>query len=108
MDVNVFRAWITSAAEVIQANSDHLTQLDAAIGDADHGGNMARGFAAVLAALDAKPAATPGAVLILTGYHADLQGRRRLRPAVRNGVPPGRSGPRHRRGSRPAAARPGA
>ena len=67
MDVNVFRAWITSAAEVIQANSDHLTQLDAAIGDADHGGNMARGFAAVLAALDAKPAATPGAVLILTG-----------------------------------------
>ena len=67
MNVNVFRAWITSAAEVIQANRDHLTQLDAAIGDADHGGNMARGFAAVLAALDAKPAATPGAVLILTG-----------------------------------------
>jgi dihydroxyacetone kinase-like protein len=67
MNVNVFRAWITSAAEVIQANRDHLTQLDAAIGDADHGSNMARGFAAVLAALDAKPAATPGAVLILTG-----------------------------------------
>ena len=67
MDTNVFRAWITSAAGVIEANRDHLTQLDAAIGDADHGVNLARGFAAVLAALDAKPAATPGAVLILTG-----------------------------------------
>jgi dihydroxyacetone kinase-like protein len=67
MDTNVFRSWITSAAGVIEANRDHLTQLDAAIGDADHGINLARGFAAVLAALDAKPAATPGAVLILTG-----------------------------------------
>ena len=67
MDTNVFRAWITSAAGVIEVNRDHLTQLDAAIGDADHGINLARGFAAVLAALDAKPAATPGAVLILTG-----------------------------------------
>jgi dihydroxyacetone kinase-like protein len=67
MDTNVFRAWITSAAGVIEANRDHLTQLDAAIGDADHGINLARGFAAVLVALDAKPAATPGAVLTVTG-----------------------------------------
>jgi dihydroxyacetone kinase-like protein len=67
MDTNVFRAWITSAAGAIDANRDHLTQLDAAIGDADHGINLARGFAAVLAALDAKPAPTPGAVLVLTG-----------------------------------------
>lgn len=67
MDINVFRAWITSAAGVIETNRDHLTQLDAAIGDADHGINMARGFTAVLAALDAKQPATPGAVLIVTG-----------------------------------------
>ena len=67
MDTNVFRTWITSAAGVIDANRDHLTQLDAAIGDADHGINLARGFAAVLVALDAKPAPTPGAVLALTG-----------------------------------------
>jgi len=67
MDTNVFRAWITSAAGMIEANRDHLTQLDAAIGDADHGINLDRGFAAVLVALDAKPAATPGAVLILAG-----------------------------------------
>jgi dihydroxyacetone kinase-like protein len=67
MDTNDFRAWITLTAEVIEANRDHLTQLDAAIGDADHGINLARGFAAVLAALDSKPADTPGAVLTLTG-----------------------------------------
>src|SRR5262252_7420246 len=67
MDTNVFRAWITSAAEAIEANRDHLTQLDAAIGDADHGVNLARGFAAVLTALEAATPGTPGAVLTLTG-----------------------------------------
>jgi len=69
MDAEVFRAWIVSAAEVIEANRDHLTQLDAAIGDADHGINLARGFTAVLGALDAAPAkpAAPGAILTLTG-----------------------------------------
>ena len=66
MDAEVFRAWIVSAAEVIEANRDHLTQLDAAIGDADHGTNLARGFTTVLGALD--PASkTPGAILTLTG-----------------------------------------
>src|SRR5467141_1019488 len=66
MDAEVFRAWIVSAAGVIEANRDHLTQLDAAIGDADHGINLARGFTAVLGALDAAPTkpATPGATLI--------------------------------------------
>ncbi len=68
MDAAVFRAWIATAAEVIEANRDHLTQLDAAIGDADHGINLARGFTAVLGALDAAPApSTPGAILTLTG-----------------------------------------
>jgi phosphoenolpyruvate---glycerone phosphotransferase subunit DhaL len=65
MDTEVFRAWILAAAEVVTANRDHLTQLDAAIGDADHGINLARGFAAVTAAIDG--AATPGAVLTTTG-----------------------------------------
>jgi phosphoenolpyruvate---glycerone phosphotransferase subunit DhaL len=69
MDAEVFRAWIVSAAGVIEANRDHLTQLDAAIGDADHGINLARGFTAVLGALDAAgaTAATPGAILTVTG-----------------------------------------
>ena len=59
MDAAVFRAWIVTAAEVIEANRDHLTQLDAAIGDADHGINLARGFAAVLGALDAASPEAP-------------------------------------------------
>jgi len=70
MDAEVFRAWIVSAAEVVEANRDHLTQLDAAIGDADHGTNLARGFTAVLGALDAAGVAepmVPGAILTLTG-----------------------------------------
>ena len=67
MDAVVFRAWIVTVAEVIEANRDHLTQLDAAIGDADHGINLARGFTAVLAALGAASPQAPGAILILTG-----------------------------------------
>jgi phosphoenolpyruvate---glycerone phosphotransferase subunit DhaL len=72
VDADVFLAWIAAAADAIAANRDRLTELDAAIGDADHGANLARGFAAVTAALDAAVAAdarpdTPGAVLTLTG-----------------------------------------
>ena len=70
MDAAVFRSWTVTAAEVIEANRDHLTQLDAAIGDADHGINLARGFTAVLGALDTaspKGPMGPGAILTLTG-----------------------------------------
>ena len=69
MDAEVFRAWIVSAAGVIEANRDHLTQLDAAIGDADHGVNLDRGFTAVLGALEAGGAktGTPGAIMTVTG-----------------------------------------
>jgi phosphoenolpyruvate---glycerone phosphotransferase subunit DhaL len=66
MDAEVFRAWIVMAAAVIKANRDHLTELDAAIGDADHGANLARGFAAVTAAIPAAEA-TPGALLATVG-----------------------------------------
>jgi dihydroxyacetone kinase-like protein len=40
--------WIKAVAGVIEQNRDYLTQLDAAIGDADHGANMERGFKAVM------------------------------------------------------------
>ena len=36
--------WIKAIAGVIGENSAYLTELDAAIGDADHGANMDRGF----------------------------------------------------------------
>jgi dihydroxyacetone kinase phosphoprotein-dependent L subunit len=67
MQADVFRAWITAAAAVIEEQRDHLTQLDAAIGDADHGINLSRGFTAVLSAMESAAPATPGAVLTLTG-----------------------------------------
>lgn len=41
--------WLESFAKLIAENKDFLTQLDSAIGDADHGANMDRGFRAVLA-----------------------------------------------------------
>jgi dihydroxyacetone kinase-like protein len=43
--------WIKNVANVLTENRDYLTQLDSAIGDADHGANMFRGFQAVLAKL---------------------------------------------------------
>lgn len=36
--------WLQTFAVEIEQNKDYLTQLDAAIGDADHGINMERGF----------------------------------------------------------------
>jgi phosphoenolpyruvate---glycerone phosphotransferase subunit DhaL len=67
MQAEVFRAWVVAAAGAVEEQRDHLTQLDAAIGDADHGINLARGFTAVLGALESAAPATPGAVLTLTG-----------------------------------------
>jgi dihydroxyacetone kinase-like protein len=46
--------WIRTYAAEVEANKEHLTQLDAAIGDADHGINMQRGMSAVLAKVDAQ------------------------------------------------------
>jgi dihydroxyacetone kinase-like protein len=67
MDAGFFRAWVAEIAAVVETQRDHLTQLDAAIGDADHGINLSRGFAAVTAALAQASTPTPGSVLVLTG-----------------------------------------
>ena len=45
--------WIRAFANTIAENKDHLTDLDSAIGDADHGINMHRGMTAVVQKLDA-------------------------------------------------------
>lgn len=39
--------WLQNCADTYVQHKDSLTELDAAIGDADHGANMARGFTAV-------------------------------------------------------------
>lgn len=58
-------AAIRAAAATITEHKIELTHLDREIGDGDHGENLARGFAAVLAKLDAETPANPGAVLKL-------------------------------------------
>jgi dihydroxyacetone kinase-like protein len=45
-------AWIEALQRVYAENRKYLTDLDSAIGDADHGINMDRGFTAVKAELD--------------------------------------------------------
>jgi phosphoenolpyruvate---glycerone phosphotransferase subunit DhaL len=52
VDLAALTACVRDFARVIVQNSQYLTDLDAAIGDADHGVNMARGMNAVTAALD--------------------------------------------------------
>jgi len=42
MDTGFFLDWIAGAAAVISSCRDHLTQLDSAIGDADHGVNLGK------------------------------------------------------------------
>jgi dihydroxyacetone kinase-like protein len=52
----------------MRAERDHLVQLDAAIGDGDHGTNMVRGFEAVVQAMDADGSSLPpGKLLVLAG-----------------------------------------
>ena len=61
-------AWLTAAEAAVSDRADYLTQLDAAIGDGDHGINMTRGFAAVGKALAGQgDAIPPGRALILAG-----------------------------------------
>jgi dihydroxyacetone kinase-like protein len=67
MDSAFFRAWLADAAAAVGAQRDHLTQLDAAIGDADHGINLSRGFSAIMTALKDASTPTPGSVLVLAG-----------------------------------------
>ncbi|MET8508985.1 dihydroxyacetone kinase subunit DhaL [Streptomyces sp. NPDC004787] len=62
-----FRDWLIAAAAAVDREADRLTELDSAIGDADHGANLKRGFAAVTAVLEKEPPATPGAVLVAAG-----------------------------------------
>jgi dihydroxyacetone kinase-like protein len=59
--------WIREMAGDVHDQRDFLTQLDAAIGDADHGINMDRGFAAALAKLEAEPDGPPGDLLETVG-----------------------------------------
>ncbi|MTJ84056.1 MAG: dihydroxyacetone kinase subunit L [Telmatospirillum sp.] len=62
------RSWILSTARLIEQNAQHLSDLDAAIGDGDHGANMSRGFQAVAKKLEGDAKADDlGALFKVTG-----------------------------------------
>jgi len=53
-------AWLRAAADRVHEQAPSLTALDQAIGDGDHGINLDRGFAAIVAMLDERPAPEDG------------------------------------------------
>jgi phosphoenolpyruvate---glycerone phosphotransferase subunit DhaL len=67
IDATTVRAWLGAFAAEVTANRNLLTQLDAAIGDADHGINLDRGMTDVITALDVLGAVSPGDLLKTTG-----------------------------------------
>lgn len=66
-DTATATAWITRCADEVRAAEARLTALDAAIGDGDHGANLARGLAAAVSSLTDKAPDTPGGVLVAAG-----------------------------------------
>jgi dihydroxyacetone kinase-like protein len=60
-------AWLRAFADEVARQREYLTELDAAIGDADHGINMDRGMQAVVGKLDGAPPDDIGALLKLVG-----------------------------------------
>jgi dihydroxyacetone kinase-like protein len=67
VDEACVRLWLGEVAARLEVERDFLTQLDAAIGDADHGVNMHRGFTAVMTKIAGIEPATPGQLLKTTG-----------------------------------------
>src|SRR5438445_1402532 len=62
------RTWLTVAAASLREQREYLTQLDAAIGDADHGTNMDRGFTAVVEKIEGVESSDPpGRILTTAG-----------------------------------------
>jgi len=66
VDAGTVKRWLETAAAALHEQRDYLTQLDAAIGDADHGTNMDRGFSAVVGKLDGLEG-SPGKLLTTAG-----------------------------------------
>jgi dihydroxyacetone kinase-like protein len=59
--------WVRAFAVLVAEHKDRLTDLDAAIGDGDHGANMHRGVQAAVAALDELEPATASALFTKVG-----------------------------------------
>ncbi len=95
VDVGTLRSWLIRFAGDVEEHSAELTELDSAIGDADHGSNLTRGMKAVVTALldDATPASIgpilkqSGMTLVSTvgGASGPLYGTLFLRMAASTG-----------------------
>src|SRR4029078_10816117 len=106
VNADTVQRWLEEAAASLHEQRDYLTQLDAAIGDADHGTNMDRGFTAVVEKLRVLDGPVPPGRLLTTaggtlvssvgGASGPLWGT-----ALRRGRRPG--GARHDDGRREAA-----
>ena len=97
LDVTWAGDWVRRSAQAVTEHRDELIELDRQIGDGDHGENLFRGFTAVVAKLDALPAAPAdiGEVLRLVattlmstvgGAAGPLYGTAYLRAAKATGV----------------------
>ena len=51
MDKTVAVKWMQDFDQKVDAEKDHLSELDSPIGDGDHGANLARGMAAAIEAI---------------------------------------------------------
>lgn len=60
-------AWLSNCAQTFAEQRDYLTQLDADIGDADHGLNMNRGFSRVAEKLESMDTQSIETILKTTG-----------------------------------------
>ena len=67
VDVAALDKWIREFARLIADHKEMLTELDSAIGDADHGINMHRGMTAVLTTLEGESPGRPSELLKRTG-----------------------------------------
>ena len=56
--VDVLVGWLSAFRDAVHEHGAYLTELDSAIGDADHGANLTRGMDAVMAAIPDPPEST--------------------------------------------------
>lgn len=63
MNLQTAKDWMVAFNAKIQEYKDYLSELDTPIGDGDHGGNMARGMAAVMDNMDSEDFASAADVL---------------------------------------------
>ncbi|WP_030438003.1 dihydroxyacetone kinase subunit DhaL [Actinoplanes subtropicus] len=67
VDLTALDRWIREFARLIAEHKEMLTELDSAIGDADHGINMHRGMTAVVTTLESESPGRPSELFKRTG-----------------------------------------